>query len=222
VFQSGPNPIPISGFFMDDAIIADDFVLQNSLLVTDAHFAFFCAIPDDCPKIEPLLYFFFEDNNGVPGAEISSGTAINVKVMPLAGGPFFDGDGVEVEHFEVWFDLVDSIPLDAGTTYWFGLTYTAPFEFEAPFPVILQTARTEGNVPAVTFDGSNWFMADPGTLDLWFALSADRTVGGELLPIDTTALLIAGAQTNAVWILSALAVIGSIAFGALYVSSKKN
>jgi len=47
-------------------------------------------------------------------------------------------------------------------------------------------------------------------------------VGGELLPIDSTALLIAGAQTNAVWIMSALAVIGSIAFGALYITSKRN
>jgi len=47
-------------------------------------------------------------------------------------------------------------------------------------------------------------------------------VGGEFLPIDTSALLLAGAQTNAVWIMSALAVIGSIAFGALYITSKKN
>jgi len=47
-------------------------------------------------------------------------------------------------------------------------------------------------------------------------------VGGEFLPIDTTALLLAGAQTNAVWIMSALAVIGSIAFGALYLTSRKN
>ena len=47
-------------------------------------------------------------------------------------------------------------------------------------------------------------------------------VGGELLPIDSTALLLAGAQTNAVWIMSALAVIGSVAFGALYLTSKKN
>ena len=47
-------------------------------------------------------------------------------------------------------------------------------------------------------------------------------VGGELLPIDTTALILAGAQTNAVWIMSILAVIGSIAFGALYITSKKN
>ncbi len=47
-------------------------------------------------------------------------------------------------------------------------------------------------------------------------------VGGELLPIDTTALLLAGAQTNAVWLMSALAVIGSVAFGALYLTSKRD
>jgi len=47
-------------------------------------------------------------------------------------------------------------------------------------------------------------------------------VGGEFLPIDSTALLLAGAQTNAVWIMSALAVIGSVTFGALYITTKKN
>jgi len=47
-------------------------------------------------------------------------------------------------------------------------------------------------------------------------------VGGEFLPIDSTALILAGAQTNAVWIMSALAVIGSVAFGALYITSKKD
>jgi len=48
------------------------------------------------------------------------------------------------------------------------------------------------------------------------------SVGGELLSIDNSALLLAGAQTNAFWIMSALAVIGSVAFGALYITSKKN
>ena len=47
-------------------------------------------------------------------------------------------------------------------------------------------------------------------------------VGGELMQIDNTALIVAGAQTNAVWILSALVIIGSVAFGALYITSKKN
>ena len=47
-------------------------------------------------------------------------------------------------------------------------------------------------------------------------------VGGQLLPIDATALLVAGAQTNAVWILSALAVVGSVAFGTLYIKTKRD
>ncbi len=47
-------------------------------------------------------------------------------------------------------------------------------------------------------------------------------VGGLSMGIDTTALILAGAQTNAVWLMSALAVIGSVAFGALYITSKKN
>jgi len=47
-------------------------------------------------------------------------------------------------------------------------------------------------------------------------------VGGEFLSINTTALILAGAQTNAVWIMSALAAIGSVAFGALYLKTRKN
>ena len=47
-------------------------------------------------------------------------------------------------------------------------------------------------------------------------------VGGEFLPINTTALLLAGAQNNAVWILTALAGIASAAFGTLYITSKRN
>jgi hypothetical protein len=49
----------------------------------------------------------------------------------------------------------------------------------------------------------------------------DIPVGGEFLSVDSAALLVAGAQANAVWILSALAVIGSVAFGALYITSKR-
>jgi len=46
-------------------------------------------------------------------------------------------------------------------------------------------------------------------------------VGGEFLPIDSTALLLAGMQTNSVWILSAFAVVASVAFGALYISARR-
>jgi len=46
-------------------------------------------------------------------------------------------------------------------------------------------------------------------------------VGGEFIPIDATAVLIAGAQSNALTILSAFVVIGAIAFGTLYFSVKR-
>lgn len=63
----------------------------------------------------------------------------------------------------------------------------------------------------------------PGTHGIPPNCIPDSTaVGGTMIPIDTTALLLAGAQINAVWIMSALAVIGSVAFGALYITSKKN
>jgi len=46
-------------------------------------------------------------------------------------------------------------------------------------------------------------------------------VGGEFIPIDATAVLIAGMQTNALSVLSAFVVIGAIAFGTLYFSVKR-
>ena len=46
-------------------------------------------------------------------------------------------------------------------------------------------------------------------------------VGGEFIPIDATAVLIAGAQSNALTILSAFVVIGAIAFGTLVISIRR-
>jgi len=89
-----------------------------------------------------------------------------------------------------------------------------------------------GNVDTLSVSGSEIVRVDirqitPGLGGDGFVIDDLRfseciVVGGEFLPIDSTALILAGAQTNAVWIMSALAVIGSIAFGALYITSKKN
>ena len=49
----------------------------------------------------------------------------------------------------------------------------------------------------------------------------EEMVGGIILPIDTMALLIAGAQFNAFFILSTLALTGSFAFGVLYYKTKR-
>ncbi len=100
-------------------------------------------------------------------------------------------------------------------------------------PVLLAGPVNDGCV--VISGDSNWMSELSGAIDIADSRVAANNVfnfmnnicnqvkvGGEFLPIDSTALLVAGAQTNAVWILSALAVIGSIAFGALYITSKKN
>ncbi len=47
------------------------------------------------------------------------------------------------------------------------------------------------------------------------------TFGGEFIPIDATAVLIAGIQINALSILGAFVVIRAVAFGTLYISVKR-
>jgi len=78
---------------------------------------------------------------------------------------------------------------------------------------------TFSNIDSVDCTASN-FVTSSVNLDNFVV--REPFVGGEFIPIDSTALLLAGAQTNAVWILSALAVIGSVAFGALYLTTKRN
>ncbi len=62
-----------------------------------------------------------------------------------------------------------------------------------------------------TSDISDW---DIDLLDITMLM-----VGGEMFPVDTTALLLAGAELNAIWILPAIAAIG---IGAFIVSRKRN
>ena len=51
-------------------------------------------------------------------------------------------------------------------------------------------------------------------------LAVDVPVGGKIIPIDSTSLLLAGAQSSAVWMLSALAgVAGGTAF---YLKTRKS
>jgi len=47
-------------------------------------------------------------------------------------------------------------------------------------------------------------------------------VGGDLLPIDSTALLLAGLQSSAIWMLPVLAGVAGSAFGVLYIKSRRN
>ena len=50
----------------------------------------------------------------------------------------------------------------------------------------------------------------------------DKVVGGEFSPIDSTALLLAGLQTSAIWMLPVLAGVAGSAFGVLYIKNRRN
>ena len=52
--------------------------------------------------------------------------------------------------------------------------------------------------------------------------NVEQVVGGEFLPIDSTALVLAGLQTSAIWMLPVLAGIAGSAFGVLYIKSRRN
>jgi len=50
----------------------------------------------------------------------------------------------------------------------------------------------------------------------------ETVVGGEFLPIDSTALVLAGLQISAIWMLPVLAGVAGSAFGILYIKSRRN
>jgi len=58
--------------------------------------------------------------------------------------------------------------------------------------------------------------------DLKFARCDTVVVGGEFLPTDSTALVLAGLQTSAIWMLPVLAGVAGSAFGILYIKSRRN
>ena len=205
IYQNGNAPDPEEGTFLVDFVIADDFVLSSNFIVTDAHFVAFlqseCDNGNGLPglnncivqPLEPMFYFIFADNNGEPGAEIDSGTAQNLQRMEIEQGLF-----------EIWFDFEEGVPLDGGVTYWFAMHFTEFFEIIPPDPEWVAADVNSGNEPrgSSEFPPQTWFDFDDQELlqDFWFQLTGDdRVVGGELLPIDTTSLLLAAAQSPA-WI----------------------
>jgi len=56
----------------------------------------------------------------------------------------------------------------------------------------------------------------------FFKMEIHAVVGGEFLPIDSTALLLAGVQSSAIWMLPVLAGVAGSAFGVLYIKSRRN
>jgi len=207
VHQNG-NPDFENSAFIDDTFIADDFVLSSGFTITDAHFVSQLNNDDDL-LVEPLFYFIFADNGGQPGAEIASGTATNVQIIDI------DPDGPNDGIVEIWFDFEDGVPLDGGVTYWFGLKYANSFGVIDPEPKWIATFIQIGNeaqeTDTLTPGPSDW--EGSGNSGYYFQLTGDSNmVGGEFLPIDSTALMLAGLQSSAIWMLPVLAGIAGTGF----------
>ena len=60
------------------------------------------------------------------------------------------------------------------------------------------------------------------TQEIWINEPEEIVVGGEFSPIDSTALVLAGLQTSAIWMLPVLAGVAGSAFGILYIKSRRN
>ena len=213
VYQNGNAPSGSATIFIDDRFGADDFVLELSTELTDAHFTWFPF--GSGGDIEPLLYFILTDNGGEPGSVISSGVAQNVDTFELG-----------IDHFETWFDFETPVPLNSGVTYWFALKYTENFGFIAPEPVWEEADVITGNVAVssasledVDINSAQWF---PEEFDNWFQLTGDTNppIGGTSFPVSTTTLLVAGAQAN-MGLLS-LALVGMVAAGTAIIYKTKS
>jgi len=211
IYQNGNAPDPgLGGAFLIDAVIADDFVLSGNFIVTDVHFVANMALD---PPPEPMFYFIFADNNGEPGALISEGVAQNLQTM-----------NIQDFLFEIWFDFEDGVPLDGGVTYWFAMHFTDEFGLALPDPLWVLADVNTGNSPKFSseFPPQTW-IGEAFENDFWFQLTGDdRVVGGEFMSINTTALLLAGLQTSAIWMLPVLAGVAGSAFGILYIKSRRN
>jgi len=164
--------------------VADDFVLNEDSFVTDVHFDIFIDVFPDPPVSYNVI--FYDDDQGLPGNVIAERSAVGIHNMDLGQASF-----------RVWFDLDVPVSLDGGVTYWLEINH----------PTLMAgwwTTDTQfGNSGAFRTTGPccmDWTpfsdFGPPESSAINFVLTGHSTVvGGELLSIDSTSLILAGAQS---------------------------
>jgi len=214
--NSDPSP-GADGFLVHTFSVANDFVLENQADITDVHFILleFADIDFD----GEIQYDIFGDLGGNNGPDVTdilgSGSATELETE-------FLGTGNLVDRIAVWFDLEEAVPLDAGVRYWLHLHAGTGFTE----PAIYALEDSVDTVGECTRSYQGGILNNPivnCSFDSWFQITAKaQVVGGELLPIDSTALILAGLQTSAIWMLPVLAGVAGSAFGVLYIKSRRN
>jgi len=202
---SDPGPCLGSG---NNGICADDFVvLSSSTTITDIHF---WMVEKPGPFDGDVGFSFYVDDNGSPGSPVAgaSGKGVDVQTESFAsdaGVCFLD------ECFKVSMNLPFEVILSSGT-HWIGID-----NVNSQWQLLAD--NDDSGTVAVSFDaGQSFFTFSP--LDFPIVLTGEQsgggtdgqTVGGEYLTLDTISLLVAGLQTNLVWIIPTLMSVGSIVF----------
>jgi hypothetical protein len=230
------------GFFGDEGGISSIQVLEEGDMITGT-LTFDAEMPDQSPESPAFgAYPYDQVSINVDGTIFEHTLPFGGEIQITNNDAFFGGDiysimdfaelenpdNPEVAFFGFQLNDVDQTVFDDDS-----LPLTPPNldDFEDQFFSMIILADGEiplgvsisspGDIALIDTIGENVII--DGEIIFFITTPVDPTpVAGELLPIDSAALLLAGAQTNAVWIMSALAVIGSVAFGALYITSKKN
>jgi len=215
VYENGIPQGNGEGFFIHSNSVAADFVLDNPTSITDVHFIFIARNDLNPPStFDPnIQYAILGDSGGPdPGNVLGSGVATNIETEDL--GTLADTR----ERFLVWFDLESPVPLDAGATHWLWLH--AGDGFDRPPQFAWEAAIEIGLGETSTFYTGSDFTGTPetSTSEPWFQITdKPQVVGGELLPLDTTALLLAGAQSYS-WMIPVI--LSGIGIGLFVVSRK--
>jgi len=170
---------------------AEDFILDGDFFVTDIHF-----VVNGNPANFDILsfqYFILSDSGGSPGNILASGNAMDLEVEPVTGTLVAN----------VWFNLEEPFEAEEGVTYWIGIHETNVVGSGIGW-TFGTTGQGEGSHSSAVLPPTTWVSS---VNNLWFLLSGHPpdVVGGELLPIDSTALLLAGLQSSAIWMLPVLA-----------------
>ncbi len=177
------------------ATTAEDFILDGDFFVTDIHF----VVNGDPANfgILSFQYFILSDNGGSPGNILASGNAMDLEVEPVTGTLVAN----------VWFNLEEPFEADEGVKYWIGIHETNVVGSGIGW-TFGTTGQGETPCQSLVLPPANWDCGSFGK-HLWFLLTGHSPiVGGEFIPIETTSLILAGAQSFSWMIPVVLSVLG--------------
>jgi len=172
VFDNGEPTIYADGKDMRSWLQADDFILDQDVILTGGHFWTFedtVAIWDGT-----IEYFIFADDSGTPGTLISVGDGQSVQkdVIDIIPG------GAECEYS---FEFETPVSLAADNLYWFGLHMASDYSGSS------DVFRWGSNISGF---GSTSFESEGGTLDNWTDSGIHRAFYLEGIPEPATILLL--------------------------------